>query len=96
MILKTLEERENRDLLSKCFSILYKIRKWSRLDYDVTSKKCRDSFLKEFKGIDLSHQENCASLKQAVIFSMGTNKDKWTEEDIKTHGEEMFKLLEEF
>lgn len=56
----TFEGRENRDLLSKCFSILYKIRKWSRLekveDYDVTSKKCRDSFLKEFKGIELNSQ----------------------------------------
>lgn len=44
----------------------------------------------------LSHQESCASLKQAIIFSMCNKKDEWTEEDIKTHGEEMFKLLEEF
>ncbi|WP_407538032.1 DUF262 domain-containing protein [Cetobacterium somerae] len=44
----TFEGRENRDLLSKCFSILYKIRKWSRLekveDYDVTSKNAEIAF----------------------------------------------------
>lgn len=44
----------------------------------------------------LKHQESFASLKQAIIFSMEVNKDGWTEEDIKIHGEKMIKLLEEF
>lgn len=70
----TFEGRENRDLLSKCFSILYKIRKWSRLekveDYDVTSKKCRDSFLKEFKGVELNSQNyNYLNSFRSVNFS---------------------------
>lgn len=44
----------------------------------------------------LKHQESFASLKQAIIFSMEVNKDGWTEEDIKIHGEKMIKLLKEF
>ena len=44
----------------------------------------------------LKHQESFASLKQAIIFSMEINKDGWTEEDIKIHGEKMIKLLKEF
>lgn len=44
----------------------------------------------------LKHQESCASLKQAIIFSMGVNKDEWTEKEIEIHGKNMIKLLEEF
>lgn len=44
----------------------------------------------------LKRQESCASLKQAIIFSMEVDRDEWTEEYIKIHGEKMIRLLEEF
>ena len=44
----------------------------------------------------LKRQESCASLKQAIIFSMEVDKDEWTEEYIKIHGEKMIRLLKEF
>lgn len=44
----------------------------------------------------LKHQESFASLKQAIIFSMGVKKNEWTEKDIEIHGKKMIKLLKEF
>lgn len=79
---KTIDDFGNLCLITKEFNS-------SLSDSSYKSKKAK---FEEY----LKHQESFASLKQAIIFSMKVDKDGWTEEDIKIHGEKMIKLLKEF